>query len=307
MTIEEKKALGRFLDAAAGFLKGGYAGPLEDYVFEDDAPAPEEKALSSLPLAYTVEEPAEKPAEEAETPGGDSSDSSDSFKALISAVSCCAACPLGKTRTRAVPGEGVLRPLVMVIGEGPGAEEDASGRPFAGKAGQLLDRMLASIGLYRDKNCYITNVVKCRPPDNRDPAPEEIAACSPFLARQIALLKPHVFLCAGRVAAQHILHTAEGINRLRGRFGEYPSAFEITETGTLQSAATAPVPVLPAYHPSALLKDESLKRPAFDDLKLLMVKLLSLDAGYAAEVRPLLARYAAGDRDFAAKVREHLG
>jgi DNA polymerase len=327
MTIEEKKALGRFLDAAAGFLKSGYACPHEDYVFEDDAPVLEEKAFSSLPLAYTVEEPAEGPEEKHEEekgagiPGGgfldspNSLDSPDSLDSLISAVSSCTACPLGAARTRVVPGEGALHPLVMVIGEGPGAEEDASGRPFVGRAGQLLDRMLASIGLYRDKNCYITNVVKCRPPDNRDPAPEEIDACAPFLARQIALMKPLAILCAGRVAAQHILHTAEGINRLRGRFGEYPAAFEITETGTLQSASAAPVPVLPAYHPSALLRDESLKRPAFEDLKLLMAKLVSLDLknlrdsgdpGYAAEVRPLLAKYAAGDEDFAVKVREYL-
>jgi hypothetical protein len=118
------------------------------------------------------------------------------------------------------------------------------------------------------------------------------------------------------VAAQHILHTGEGINRLRGRFGEYPAAFEITETGTLQSASLAPIPVLPTYHPSALLRDESLKRPAFEDLKLLMAKLVSLDSedsgdsedpGYTAEVRPLLAKYAAKDEDFAARVREYLG
>jgi DNA polymerase len=303
MTIEEKKALGRFLNTAAGFLKGGYAVPEEEYVFEDDPPdsVPEEGGFSSLPLAYRVEEPEEEAAETAETSGG------DSLGSIINAVSSCTACPLGRTRTRAVPGEGVLHPLVLVVGEGPGAEEDASGRPFVGRAGQLLDRMLGSIGLYRDKNCYIANMVKCRPPNNRDPAPEEEAACAPFLTRQIALLKPLVILCAGRVAAQHILHTEEGINRLRGRFGEYPAAFEITETGSLQSASMAPIPVLPAYHPSALLRDESLKRPAFEDLKLLMAKLVSLDSGYAAEVRPLLAKYAAGDEDFAVRVREYLG
>jgi DNA polymerase len=300
MVIEEKKALGRFLDAAAGFLKGGYADPGGEYVFEDDVPASEDGGFSSLPLAYRVEEPDEEAVETAETSSGDSLDS------IISAVSSCAACPLGETRTRTVPGEGAPHPLVLVAGEGPGAEEDASGRPFVGKAGQLLDRMLASIGLYRDKNCYIANVVKCRPPGNRDPAPEEIAACAHFLTRQIALLKPLAILCAGRVASRHILHTEEGINRLRGRFGEYPAAFEIMENGTLQSAGMVPIPVLPAYHPSAILRDESLKRPAFEDLKLLMAKLVSLDPGYAAEVRPLLAKYAAGDGDFAARVREYL-
>jgi DNA polymerase len=297
--IEEKKALARFLDTAAGFLKSGYAGPPEDYAFEDEDTAPEGKAFSSLPLAYTVAEPEEDEGAEGSR--------NDSLDAVARAVSSCAACPLGETRTRAVPGEGASSPLVMVIGEAPGAEEDASGRPFVGKAGQLLDRMLASIGLYRDKNCYIANAVKCRPPGNRDPAAEEIAACSPFLARQIALLNPRAILCAGRVAARHILRTEEGINWLRGRFGEYPPAVEITEAGTLQSAGMAPIPVLPSYHPSAILRNESLKRPAFDDLKLLMAKLVSLDPAYAAEVGPLLAKYAAGDENFAAKVKKYLG
>jgi DNA polymerase len=195
----------------------------------------------------------------------------------------------------------------MVIGEGPGADEDATGRPFVGKAGQLLDKMLAAIGLFRERNCFIANVVKCRPPQNRDPLPEETAACAPFLERQIALLRPRVILCAGRVAAHHILHTEEGINRLRGRFGEYPAAYEIMEKGVLQSAGMPPVPVLPAYHPSALLRNEELKRPAFDDLKLLMAKLAALDSGYAAEAKPLIDKYAAQDETFAARLREFRG
>jgi DNA polymerase len=194
----------------------------------------------------------------------------------------------------------------MVIGEGPGADEDESGRPFVGKAGRQLDRMLAAVGLSRDKNCYIANVVKCRPPGNRDPEPGEIEACAPFLERQINLLEPKIILCAGRTAARYILHTEEGINRLRGRFGEYPAAVEITETGALQSDGMSPIPVLPTYHPSAILRDESLRRPAFRDLKLLMAKLVSLDSAYAAEVKPFLAKYSGDDADFAARVREYL-
>jgi DNA polymerase len=290
MTAVEKIALADFLDTAAGFLGDGFRRGGEDWSFSDDSEAPqEERAFSSLPLAYQVDEEDGGPGEISEE------------------IAACTACPLSADRTKTVSGEGPDHPLVMVIGEGPGAEEDASGRPFVGKAGRLLDRMLSSVGLSREKNCYITNVVKCRPPDNRDPSPEEIAACAPFLERQIALLKPLIILCAGRVAAQYILHTGEGINRLRGRFGEYPAAFEITETGALQSAGAAPVPVLPTYHPSALLRDESLKRPAFADLKLLMAKLAALDSGYRNEVKPLLARYAAGDGDFAEKVRAYLG
>jgi DNA polymerase len=189
----------------------------------------------------------------------------------------------------------------MVIGEAPGADEDATGRPFVGNAGQQLDRMLAAIGLYRDKNCFIANMVKCRPPQNRDPEPGESAACAPFLEQQIRLLKPKALLCAGRVSARFILKSEEGIGRLHGRFGEYEVQGE--DGGP---AARRIIPVLPTYHPSAILRDDSLRRPAFDDLKILMVKLLSLDPAYAAEVRPLLAGYAEKDEAFAAKVKEYL-
>jgi len=171
----------------------------------------------------------------------------------------------------------------MVIGEGPGADDDAAGRPFVGKAGQLLDKMLASIGLFRDKNCYIANMVKCRPPDNRDPAPNEIAACFPFLEQQIALLRPRVILCAGRVAAQSLLKTSQGINALRGTFTEYKlsSAAEYKSNSANVFIHVSPplgdtIPVLCTFHPSAILRDESNKRPAWEDLKLLRAKLDSL-------------------------------
>jgi DNA polymerase len=263
MTAGEKTTLAALLDTAADYLGGGYAREREAYNFEDDGET---------------------------APGGAAP--AESISALAAQVSVCTACGLGQTRTKAVPGEGAEHPLVMVIGEGPGADEDASGRPFVGKAGQLLDRMLGSVGLYRDKNCFIANVVKCRPPQNRDPEPEESAACAPFLEQQIRLLKPKILLCAGRVSSRFILKSEEGIGRLRGRFSEYP--------------AQRNIPVLPTYHPSAILRDDSLRRPAFEDLKLLMVKLLSLDPAYAAEVRPLLAGYAEKDEVFAAKVKEYL-
>jgi DNA polymerase len=319
MTAEEKTVLARFLDTAGDYLGDGYVRAEEDYAFEND-PAEENAApvdnvmpgegpgASSLPLAYLVAEDGQEEGDEeaGALQFGVMSIAYDSLPALAAKVSVCVACDLRNTRTCAVPGEGAERPLALVIGEGPGAEEDSSGRPFVGRAGQLLDRMLASIGLTRDRNCYIANVVKCRPPENRDPAPEEIAACVPYLEAQIRLLKPKVILCAGRVSARCILHTEDGINRLRGRFGEYPAAFEIEETGTLQSDGMIPVPVLPTYHPSAVLRDESLKRPAFEDLKLLMAKLAALDSGYRQEVKPLLEKYAAADETFAVRVREFL-
>jgi DNA polymerase len=194
----------------------------------------------------------------------------------------CAACALSEKRTQGVPGEGAANPLVLVIGEAPGADEDASGRPFVGKAGQLLDKMLASIGLYRRKNCFIANVVKCRPPGNRDPRPDEIVFCGRFLRRQIALLRPKAILCAGRISAQTMLRTDTGIGKLRGRFESYQpdDAFDGFDASGGSAGA---IPLLATYHPSALLRDEGYKRPAWEDLKMLRTKLVELDGAYAQE------------------------
>jgi DNA polymerase len=269
MTKDDKTLLFRFLDLTDDYLRDGVKKAPRGYVFTDDN-AVQNQAPQS-PAAV------------------------DSLGAVAAEILVCSSCALSGGRTQAVPGEGVSSPLVLVVGEGPGADEDASGRPFVGKAGQLLDRMLAAVGLSREKNCFIANTVKCRPPGNRDPLPEETAACAPFLGRQLALLKPLVVLAAGRVAAQTLLGTSDPIGKLRGRFIEYKIA-----------ASGETIPLLPTYHPSALLRDESLKRPAFEDLKLLMVELLSLNSAYAREVQPLLAGYAQKDEAFAARVKEYL-
>lgn len=191
-----------------------------------------------------------------------------SMQEIYAAVAQCSACVLGRTRTHPVAGEGPeeLSRLtnsveVMVIGEGPGADEDRQGRPFVGRAGQLLDKMLEAIQLSRKTNCYITNVVKCRPPQNRDPAPEERSCCAAFLDAQIRLIRPKMILVMGRIAAQHLLQTSDGIGKLRGRFFDYQG-----------------IPLMPTYHPSALLRDESLKRPAWEDLKRFRARLHELQA-----------------------------
>ena len=267
MNEEGKIALTNFLNLAADCLRDGHLGFREDNeliasspVSESPAPGPAAQE-PKIPLAYLVEEEAGDELEE-----GFPDNPIDSLEAVASDVAACNACGLATTRTHTVPGEGCNHPLVMVIGEGPGADEDAQGRPFVGRAGQLLDRMLASIGLFRNQNCYIANMVKCRPPGNRDPAPDEMRACFHFLERQILLLKPKVILCAGRVAAQNLLKTDEKLNSLRGDFTEIP----IGETS---------VPALVTYHPSFLLRNESYKRPAWEDLKLLSSRLNSLDGG----------------------------
>ncbi|MHB0896825.1 MAG: uracil-DNA glycosylase [Spirochaetales bacterium] len=170
--------------------------------------------------------------------------------ALQAKANVCSACMLSASRKTVVFGQGAPAPEVLVVGEGPGAEEDNQGLPFVGASGKLLDKMLASIGLSRNENCYIANVVKCRPPNNREPAPDERVACMPFLREQIRILKPRVILCAGRTAAQALLETTEGINKLRTRQHDFGG-----------------IPLVATYHPSALLRDESLKRPAWEDLK----------------------------------------
>lgn len=175
----------------------------------------------------------------------------------------CRKCVLSTKRINPVPGEGCRFPLVMVIGEGPGEDEDKTGRPFVGKAGQLLDKMLASISLDRNFNCYIANIVKCRPPANRTPMPDEAQACSGFLQAQIHILKPQLILAMGRTSIQNLLNTTKGIHQLRGQFFEYNG-----------------IPVMGTYHPSALLRDEALKRPAWQDLKAFRTRLLELAPDY---------------------------
>jgi DNA polymerase len=219
-------------------------------------------------LAYKVDE---------DENGCEEPEGIDEIEEIAGAIRSCSSCGLAQLRKNAVPGEGVSAPLVMVIGEGPGADEDAAGRPFVGKAGQLLDRMLASIGLYRDKNCFIANMVKCRPPGHRDPGPEEISACFPFLLRQIILLKPGAILTVGRIAAQSLLKTSVGINKLRGVFANFTFGENSTEPFA-ESKDSAPVviPLLPTFHPSAVLRDPSLRAPVWEDLKLLKSHLDSI-------------------------------
>ncbi len=182
-----------------------------------------------------------------------------SLEQLNSKMLRCTRCSLARTRNSVVPGQGVLNPKVLVIGEGPGYDEDMQGLPFVGKAGMLLDKMLAAIQLDRKTNCYIANIVKCRPPQNRDPLLEEQEACFSFLEAQIHILKPKMILCVGRIAAQKILDTTASISSIHGQFFTYLD-----------------IPVMATYHPSALLRDVELKRPAWEDLKKFKAKLDSL-------------------------------
>ena len=170
---------------------------------------------------------------------------------LRAAVAACTRCTLSTTRTQTVFGVGSLQAEWLIVGEAPGAEEDRQGEPFVGRAGQLLNAMLRAIGLEREQ-VFIANVLKCRPPRNRDPAPLEAAQCLPYLERQIALLKPKIMLAVGRISAQNLLKTDSSLGRLRGQVHYF---------------GVARVPLVVTYHPAYLLREPAEKRKAWEDLK----------------------------------------
>lgn len=204
---------------------------------------------TSLPTAV---EPATTPVETAAASIIPSPDTRLlNWDALRAQVAQCTACPLHRTRTQTVFGVGAPRAEWMVIGEAPGADEDREGEPFVGRAGQLLNAMLLAVGFTRAE-VYIANILKCRPPGNRDPEPTEAAACRGYLERQIALVQPRLILCVGRIATQNLLRTDAAISTLRGR------VFHLQGSG---------IPVVPTYHPAYLLRAPQEKRKAWEDLK----------------------------------------
>jgi uracil-DNA glycosylase family 4 len=169
---------------------------------------------------------------------------------LKQAVPACTACGLHKSRTQTVFGVGDEEADWLLVGEAPGAEEDRLGDPFVGQAGRLLDNMLAAIDLARDDNVYICNVLKCRPPGNRNPEPDEVASCEPFLKRQLAAIRPRMIVALGKFAAQCLLRDDTPITRMRGSFRSYEG-----------------IPLMPTLHPAYLLRDPSKKKLAWEDLK----------------------------------------
>jgi DNA polymerase len=198
------------------------------------APAPEEPGLFKEP----------PPARTAE-PWGTAA-TLDEFNA---AICTCMKCPLGATRTKFVFGVGNPHATLMLIGEAPGADEDAQGEPFVGRAGQLLNKILEAIG-FRREEVYICNILKCRPPGNRKPAAEEVDQCIPYLRKQIALVRPKLILCLGLTAAENLLQTSESLGKLRGKILQYEET-----------------PLMVTYHPAALLRNPNWKRPAWEDVQ----------------------------------------
>ncbi|MBF0107072.1 MAG: uracil-DNA glycosylase [Deltaproteobacteria bacterium] len=174
---------------------------------------------------------------------------------LNKAIAGCQNCALCKERKNVVFGQGNPRAALMFVGEGPGADEDMQGLAFVGAAGQLLTKIIAGMGLSREE-VYIANVVKCRPPQNRNPFDDEIAACLPILKRQIQIVSPKVIMCLGKIAAQTLLETQISISRLRGQFKEIGD-----------------IKVMPSFHPAYLLRNPAMKRPMWEDCKLVMKEL----------------------------------
>jgi uracil-DNA glycosylase family 4 len=174
----------------------------------------------------------------------------ESLDAIAKLVKDCTRCSLYKTATNPVPGEGSSNAELVCVGEAPGAKEDETGRPFIGQAGQLLTRILSAIDLTREQ-VFICNVLKHRPPGNRNPLPEEVVACSPYLIRQLELIKPKVIIAFGTFAAQTLLNTKTSLGQLRGLIHQYHG-----------------IPLIVTYHPAALLRNPAWKRPTWEDVKL---------------------------------------
>jgi DNA polymerase len=197
-----------------------------------------------------------RPGSVTETPErSPSSDSTETLEAIQEDLGDCTRCNLHKGRQTIVFGVGNPNADLMFVGEGPGYEEDAKGLPFVGPAGQLLTKIIEAIQLTREQ-VYIANVVKCRPPSNRDPEPEEIATCRPFLERQVGSIRPRVICTLGRVATQAMLSTEEPLGRLRGQVFTFGDAV-----------------LVPTYHPAFLLRDPSKKRDTWEDMKLIRALL----------------------------------
>jgi uracil-DNA glycosylase len=174
----------------------------------------------------------------------------DTLEAVAARVAGCTKCPLCKGRRNTVPGEGNPHARLMLVGEGPGATEDETGRPFVGAAGELLTQILGAIGIPRE-SVFIANIVKCRPPQNRKPLPDEAAACLPYLRRQIELIRPKVLVALGATAAENMLGARKSLGELRGSVHSY-----------------AGVPLVVTYHPAALLRNPNWKKPTWDDVRI---------------------------------------
>ena len=190
-------------------------------------------------------------------------ESAAELEKIADEVRQCQKCGLGALRTNAVPGEGNPNARILFVGEGPGADEDAQGRPFVGRAGQLLDKIISAMGLKRSE-VFITNIIKCRPPGNRDPRPDEIISCYPYLERQIEIINPDIIVALGAPATRTLLNTNKPIGQMRGRFHEYYAGI-----------GRPPIKLMPTYHTAYLLRNYSQenRKRVWEDMKQVLAEL----------------------------------
>jgi uracil-DNA glycosylase family 4 len=219
--------------------------------------APREELARAKPsLPHAISGPPQAAVEaSAEVTDGGAPRGAEGLKLLRDDIGDCQRCKLAAGRTNIVYGVGNPTADLVFVGEAPGADEDARGEPFVGKAGQLLTKMIEAMG-YRREDVYICNVLKCRPPGNRNPEPDEVASCEPFLKRQLAAIRPRMIVALGKFAVQCLLRDDAPISRLRGNFRSYEG-----------------IPLMPTFHPAYLLRDPSKKKPAWEDLKSVNVAL----------------------------------
>lgn len=242
--------------------------PLDRYSAVAAPPVPERKAppmrvVPAPPAAPALAAPV--PAAQAVVSARAAAEAARDLDELRAALAAFEGCALKATATNLVFADGVPGAPVMIVGEAPGADEDRQGKPFVGVSGQLLDRMLGFIGLDRTTNVYIANVIPWRPPANRPPTQAEIAACEPFIRRQIELARPKVLLFVGNISTKTLLGTTEGIIKMRGKWRDY------TSPGLVET-----LPALPTFHPAYLLRSPSQKRESWRDLLSLRAKLKSV-------------------------------
>ena len=225
--------------------------PSSGKTFAKKVPAPSAPKASAPP-------PAPRPPAPVSSRSGP-----DTLESIAAELAACQACPLAPTRLNVVPGQGALRPDVMFVGEGPGADEDEQGLAFVGRAGQLLTKMISAMGYAREQ-VFIGNIVKCRPPGNRVPSPEEMAGCIPYLKRQIAVIRPKLIVCLGATAARGLVNEILPIGKARGQWREFEG-----------------IPVMLTFHPAYLLRDPRKKTETWADLKAVLARLGKTPPGKA--------------------------
>ena len=193
----------------------------------------------------------------------ESGEAAAKLEEIANQIRACCKCSLGSSRTNGVPGEGNPQARIVFVGEAPGADEDAQGRPFVGRAGKLLDKIIASMGFAREE-IFIANILKCRPPGNRDPQPEEIVKCLPYLQEQLELINPEINIALGAHAAKTLLDTKKPIGQLRGKFHDY-----------YPDATAEPIKLMATYHPAYLLRNysEASRRAVWEDMQQVLTEL----------------------------------